>query len=67
MKPKQRLSNLIAAITLVRLLPAVHPLVSVQVVTLNEPHITRITSKWLLSCKQQQAHYLAAYQDSWHI
>lgn len=39
-----------AAITLIRLLPAVHPLVSVQVVALNEAHITRVTSKWLFSC-----------------
>lgn len=39
-----------AAVTLVRLLSAVHPLVSVQVVALNEPHIARVTSKWLLSC-----------------
>lgn len=39
-----------AAITLVRLLSAVDPLMSVQVVTLNEAHITRVTSKWLFSC-----------------
>ena len=41
-----------AAITLVRLLAAVHPLVSVQVVALNEPHITCIAGKWLFSCQQ---------------
>lgn len=39
-----------AAIALVRLLPAVHPLVSVQVVALNKTHVARITSKWLLPC-----------------
>lgn len=39
-----------AAITLVRLLSTVHSLVSVQVVALNEPHITRVTSIWLFSC-----------------
>ena len=50
-----------AAITLVRLLSAVHPLVSVQVVTLNEPHITRVTSKWLLSCEQPEAGHLEEY------
>lgn len=42
-----------AAITLVRLLSTVHPLVSVQVVTLNEPHVARITSKWFFPCEQQ--------------
>lgn len=48
-----------AAIALIRLLSAVHPLVSVQVVTLNEPHITRVTSKWLFSCEQQQVEHLS--------
>lgn len=45
------MTDLMAAITLVRLLSAVDPLVSVQVVTLDEPHITRITSKWLFPCE----------------
>lgn len=35
-----------AAITLVRLFSTVNPLVSVQVIALNEPHLTRVTSKW---------------------
>lgn len=39
-----------AAITLVRLLSAVHPLVSVQVVALDEAHVTCIAGKWLFSC-----------------
>lgn len=39
-----------AAITLVWLLSAVHPFVSVQVVALNEPHVTRIARIWLFSC-----------------
>lgn len=42
-----------AAITLVRLLSTVYPLMSVQVVTLNEPHIACITSKWLFPCEKQ--------------
>lgn len=60
-------ANLMAAITLVRLLSAVHPLVSVQVVALNEAHITCITGKWLFSCKSQREHFnqsrLSAYFD----
>lgn len=39
-----------AAITLVRLLSAVNPLVSVQVVPLNKTHVARITGKWLFPC-----------------
>lgn len=46
---KERLPNLMAAITLVRLLSAVHPLVSVQVVALDEAHVTCIAGKWLFS------------------
>lgn len=42
------------SITLVRFLSTVHPLVSVQVVTLNEPHITCITSIWFFPWKQSQ-------------
>jgi len=52
--PEEMLTDLMAAITLVRLFSAVNPLVSVQVVALNEPHITCITSKWLFPCKQPQ-------------
>lgn len=39
-----------AAVTLVWFFPAVHPLVSVQVVTLNKPHVTRIAGKRFLPC-----------------
>lgn len=44
-----------AAIALIRLFSAVHPLVPVQVVTLNEPHITSITRKWLFPWKTKQS------------
>lgn len=40
---------LLAPLTLVRLLPTVDTLVSLQVVALNKPHITHVASKWLLS------------------
>lgn len=43
-------TDLVTAIALVRLLSAVHSLVSVQMVALNESHVTRIASIWLLSC-----------------
>ena len=57
-----------AAITLVRLLSTVNPLVSVQVVTLNEPHIARITGKWLFPCEQSQVKsFISIYQNSLHI
>ncbi len=52
-------TNLMAAITLIRLLSAVHPLVSVQVVALNEAHVTRVASKWLFSCEQRQVEHLS--------
>jgi len=41
---------LVAAVALVRFLPAVHPLVSLQVVALDESHVTHVTAKGLLSC-----------------
>lgn len=41
---------LMAAVTLVGLLSTVDPLVSVQMVTLDEPHVTRIAGKWLFPC-----------------
>lgn len=64
----QWLTNLVAAITLVRLLSTVHPLVSVQVVTLNEPHVTRVASEWLFSCERAQVEpVINIYQDSQHI
>lgn len=40
-------SHLLAAVTLIRLLTAVNTLVSLQVVALDKPHITHITTKWL--------------------
>lgn len=40
---------LLAPFTLVRLLPTVDTLVSLKVVTLDKPHITHVTCKWLLS------------------
>lgn len=46
---KESFPDLMAAVALVRLLSAVHPLVPVQVVALDEAHVTRITGKWLLS------------------
>lgn len=51
-----------AAIALIRLLPAVHPLVPVQVVTLDEPHITGITCKWLFPLKKQRQQMGTVYQ-----
>lgn len=51
---KKSMNNLMAAIALIRLFSAVHPLVPVQVVTLNEPHITSITRKWLFPWKTKQ-------------
>lgn len=38
-----------AAIALVRLLSAVHPLVSVQVVALDKAHVACVAGKWLFS------------------
>lgn len=54
------------AITLVRLFSAMHPLVSVQVVTLNKPHIARVTSKWLFPCmcKNMSLEVVAAPESS---
>lgn len=40
---------LLAPFTLVRLLSTMDTLVSLKVVALNKPHITHVTSKWLLS------------------
>lgn len=40
---------LLAPFTLVRLLPTMDTLVSLKVVALDKPHITHVTSKWLLS------------------
>lgn len=56
---REWLTNLMAAITLVRLLSAVHPLVSVQVVALDEAHVTCIAGKWLFSCEQSMTEYVA--------
>lgn len=42
---------LLAPLTLVRLLPTMDTLVSLKVVALDKPHITHVTSKWLLSYK----------------
>lgn len=48
-----------AAITLVRLLSAVHSLVSVQVVALNEAHVTCVAGIWLFSCEQSTVEHLS--------
>lgn len=53
-KKDQIQSYLLAPLTLVRLLPTVDTLVSLQVVALNKPHITHVASKWLLSWKSTQ-------------
>lgn len=43
-----KFSYLLAALTLIRLLSAVDTLVSLQMVTLDKPHVTHVTSKRLL-------------------
>lgn len=40
---------LFTPLTLVGLLPTVDTLVPLQMVALDKPHITHVTSKWLLS------------------
>ena len=40
---------LLAGLASVRLLSAVSPLVTLHVVLLDEPHVTLITTEWLLS------------------
>lgn len=47
-------TDLFASLTLVGLLPTVDTLVPLQVVALDKPHITHVTSKWLLSYKSTQ-------------
>lgn len=47
---------LLAPFTLVRLLPTMDTLVSLKVVALDKPHITHVTSKWLLSYKSTKIH-----------
>lgn len=42
-------THLLAPFTLVRLLSTMDALVSLQMVALDKPHITHVTSKWLLS------------------
>lgn len=37
-----------AAVTLIRLLAAMNALVSLQMITLYKPHVTHVTSEWLL-------------------
>lgn len=48
------LAHLVAAVTLVGFLSTVNPLVSLQVVALDEPHVTHVTPEWLLTCSMRK-------------
>lgn len=56
------------AIALVWLLSAVHSLVSVQVVALDESHVTCIAGIWLLSCNtSHKLQRTAGHSESGHL
>lgn len=60
-------THLVTAIALVWLLSAVHSLVSVQVVALDESHVARIAGKRLLPWKQATVIHSSSQQTLHHI